>query len=351
MEDQAERIAKLNSLQQRLREEDLREQMRQIREEHQLRDFIAKLEHETQIQKLLREDEVASIVQDLAAERTMPEQVSHAIAERVAAKAHEPVASSEARLQQLAQRLETSPDAPPKPAKETKEELENERGLRGLFGFLRNFGMVVFWGTTLATILWPHLFGDDRTPRLIIAGAGFVAALAAFLGAYWVNGKIKERRATRLAGKVSRRLSPEEKARADQLVRLNTAGLLSRAVDRVRATKDLMLRQDARDIAVDLKQIENRLGTLAKQAEVMAPAFTSTSTLKPFAPDKMAAMVDTEERLLAYSELLSDLSTRAHEAALSGTAHDVRPTATQMESAILELKSLFDDRGRILQGF
>lgn len=351
MEEQAERTAKLHALQQRLREEELRDQMLQIRSEHQLREFVANIEHETQIRGLLRDDELLSIGQDLASNRLSPEQVAPILQQRIADQIRPPDEDVAVRTRQFAGRLAASANEASGSGADAKGETgrEDDKGLRWLLGFLRNFGMVVFWGTTLVTVLWPHLFSDDKMPKIITAVAGFLTALAAFVGAYLVNGRIKEQRLARLAAKSAQVLSAEQRARADQLVRMSIAGLLRRSIDSVRAAKDTLLRQDIREIAIDLKQIENRLGTLAKQAEVMAPAFASIGDVNAAPPEQIVAVLDMEEKILGYAEMLQELSSQTREAALGSQESEIKPLTARMEGAILELKNLFEDRSRLLQ--
>ena len=348
MEERAETAAKLRSLQQRLRQGELQAQMQAIKERYQLQEFAEQMEHELEMRQLFRQEELDTLWRNIEADGVEPAVIVDQTTRLLAEKVEEADQRNETRAQQLAMRLQAEPDAAPFVDQQLAAELGDENGLRRLVSFLRYLGAAVLSAVTLFAILRPDLFGAERQLEIIAAAFGLLIAVLSLLSADWVASKARQRRMARLAELTSGRMSEAEQARVDQLVRLNTIASLKRSTDRVSAAKDALLRANERTLAADLKQIENRLGSLTRQAEVMTPVFAAQGA-RTQSQVQAAALADMEEKLLAQAEFLADLGAQAQERAQSSQAAAVQKLIAPLENVALEVKNLFEDRSRVLQ--
>ncbi|HOU23279.1 MAG TPA: hypothetical protein PKW05_08935 [Anaerolineae bacterium] len=346
MEDQLARAARLREFQQALREEKLRAQMQVMKEQYQLREYADRLEHDYELDKFYRADELSSLKADIEHQRIEPAQAVALVEQRLAQVSQAESEREQQGPQQLAARLEAQSTTPQLSFDSgVAANAVDERGLRKFASFLRYAGMIIASSVTLVAVLWPDRFVDERLTNLITAAAGLLVAVMTFLSADWVGNQVRVRRERWLAERAAGGLSPEARRRADRLLRAEVAGLLQRTADRVRAAKEITLRDQRRDLAADLKQLENRLGMLSGQAEVMVTVFGEGGTRLA---GEVEALTDAGEKLMTFAQQAMELSTQVHESAQAGQVDAIAPLLPQLDNMAMEIKHALEDRQRLL---
>jgi hypothetical protein len=128
------------------------------------------------------------------------------------------------------------------------------------------------------------------------------------------------------------------------------ASQLRRTTDQLRSSRDALLRSGARDLAADIKDLENSLFQNLAQAEALT-FIEPEEKASLDRPAQWAPVADVEEKLLVFAGALANDSDSVFALSQGKKTDDIRALLPQMTTANNQVKNLFTDRVRLLRSF
>lgn len=349
-EDAVTRAEAFRRLRSKLRDTEVRERLDAIQTRADFVDTVKQIAYEQGLRDRFRRDEVEMLADEIWDEEVPGSPSSPAAP---ASDGRRPAESLDTKLETLEDQLvarfeallrkvgyEGAEDARVQAIEETIERL------RRWITILRALGMIVIFGTTLATVFVPDFFVDDNLPRIITSVAGLIVAILMFASAMWLHGRVKAHRRAIREAKTKREITPAERKAAERLVRARVNGALQQTESNLERAWTRAYRDAGTDrkAAVDLRRLRDMVRDLQQEVETANYATSRFLSQDRVPAERLQALLETEEGLLARAQALSEASRELHRQVVEDGTDGLDARLNSLEVNLQRLETQFIER-------
>jgi hypothetical protein len=217
---------------------------------------------------------------------------------------------------------------------------------------LRLLGTGLTLAAGLVALFAPQLDREYDRIQILALLLTVVIGLLTLASDLWLQNRVYQvqRRAARVREDGSR-ASLRRRRDADRLVRARVESGLQQVTDNLDAAwkKGYSAGGPARDMAVDLREIAQRVQTLAEREVRPANYYAGRYLAQERVPDeRLAAVLDQDEDLLQRSRSLAEVAEDLYEQVNAGQVDEARAALRGLENGLNALRNRFTERGAYL---
>ncbi|MBN1954323.1 MAG: SPFH domain-containing protein [Anaerolineae bacterium] len=214
--------------------------------------------------------------------------------------------------------------------------------------WLKVIGLLVLVAALAIYLLLPGVGVLEQVAAVLELACAVPAAIVLFATALWMERRAARSRSEAVTGGRLMQLGRGDRQRIDQMVRDQLTAELRALLPKMQETRDRAYREQRRDEAVRIKQVEEQADRLRQAVEAKVVGQPVYLTQARVSRNDLEKMLSYDEQLLALAADLGDQAEQLRQAVFAG--QPAEDAIGQLQSGLSALDHQFQVRARLIQG-